>query len=501
MVLFIVIAYILLCLGAGLYQPKKKDEPKPADVSEMDDYYSGGRSITGWVVGIVVASTLISGGSMIATPSLIWNNGLSGAIWQNFGMWYGVLGTIVVGKRLAAVGNRIKANSIPEMLGVRFGSATRWATAIFIVILMFAYVSVQYTASARVLQIASGIGYQWCVVIIGVTMLIYLCLGGARAQAWTNVLQSAFMTIGCVAIAYVVLQKFGGIGPLIQEMGKQNPELIKLPGAKGYLPFPLIISMGFIFMFCGGVGQPQAQSRFLLMKKGSPFKPAMLWGGLLISIWYPCMYLAGMAARVMFPEMEHADQAFPKITEALLSPAMVGLTLAGILGATMSSASAMILTVSASITNDIVGVVKPELSMHTMKKYAIFATFFVTGGSIVISLYPPEMLILMSNFAFGALGVAFTPSMLGALFFKGATKAGTLWGSVLGCGFVIFSYIVLGTSAPLGFHAVAWGFIISIVVTYLVSKSTEHSPEEKLDLFYEDGEIFDPARPPVRHTA
>ena len=272
--LAILLVFMVINLGVGLYHPKKKEKAASASGSSaISDYYAANRSIQGWVVGIVVAATMISGGSLIATPGLIWSNGLCGAAWQQHGLWYGLLGTAILGKRLSVLGTRVKANSIPHLLGIRYGEPTRIITAAMIVCILFASTAMQYSASARVLQSASGFAYETCVILIGVVMTLYLAFGGAKAQAWTNVIQAAFMTAGLFAIAVAAAGKFG-ITNMINTMGEMDQNLITLPGVNGYLSMGVYVSYSLILMACIGISRPETNSRYLTMKKGSPYRSA-----------------------------------------------------------------------------------------------------------------------------------------------------------------------------------------------------------------------------------
>ena len=64
---------------------------------------------------------------------------------------------------------------------------------------------------------------------------------------------------------------------------------------------------------------------------------------------------AGLAIRVLMPELINADpeMGFPLLAEKLLPAFLVGMILAGIFAATISTADSQILSCSAAITQDI----------------------------------------------------------------------------------------------------------------------------------------------------
>lgn len=486
----VIIIFLAMNLGVGLWQPKSARLKKNTSASEeISDYFTAGRSVTSWVMGLTVACTIISGGSLIATPSLIYAKGLVGAAWQNNGLWYGVLGTAVLGKRLTTLGNRFKVSSISELLGIRYGQLTRMITGVLLFFILFANVATQYSGSARVLETVSGWSYQSCVIVIGAVMTLYIAFGGAKAQSWTNVLQAIFMTLGLVIIAVVALNKIGLVD-MISAMDAANPELVRMPGVDNYLDIPRFISYGLILMAVVGIGSPSAQARFLATKPGTNFKPAIILGSFAIILWYPCMYISGMAASVMLPDLSSPDLAFPQLAVTTLSPILAGISLAGVLGATMSTATALILTASAAVTNDIAAKWSHKLSPKRVKALLIISTFIVSLGSVLASLNPPDLLIEISAFATGSLGCIFTPMFLGMCYFPSSTKTGVLTGSLTGAIIVIAGY-AFDYQNPMGFHVIGWGLIIGSLLTIIVSKLTKHSDDEVIEAFYTDGEVID----------
>lgn len=491
----VVILFLAFNLGVGLYRPKSQ---RAAECSEgeqgaeetISDYYTGGRSISSWVMGLTVAATIISGGSLIATPCLIYARGLVGAVWQNNGLWYGVLGTAVLGKRFTTLGNRFKVSSIPELIGIRFGQSARMITGIMIVVILFANIATQFSSSARVLESVSGWSYEACIILIGVIMTLYISFGGAKAQSWTNVLQAAFMTLGLVLIAVIALWKMGLV-EMIQTMDAIDPALVRMPGVDNYLTIPRFISYGLCLMAVVGIGQPSAQSRFLATKPGTSFKPAIIFGSFAIIIWYPCMYVAGIAAKCMLPDLASPDLAFPQLALTQLHPLLAGICLAAVLGATMSTATALVLTASASITNDIAISKVRHMGGKGVKVLLIVSTFVVSLGGVLMSINPPDLLMTISTFATGSMGCAFTPVFLGLAYFPGTTKAGALSGAITGAGIVIIGHLNDAWTNPLGFHVIGWGLILGILVTVVVSKFTKHSADEIIEPFYTDGEVIE----------
>ena len=71
--------------------------------------------------------------------------------------------------------------------------------------------------------------------------------------------------------------------------------------------------------------------------------------------------LIGMAAAVLYPNIA-SGQAFPTVIKGVMPPVLVGLVLAALLSAVMSSAVTCLLSVSTILTTDVIHKFKPALT-------------------------------------------------------------------------------------------------------------------------------------------
>ena len=71
--------------------------------------------------------------------------------------------------------------------------------------------------------------------------------------------------------------------------------------------------------------------------------------------------LIGMAAAVLYPHIA-PGQAFPAVIKGVMPPVLVGLVLAALLSAVMSSAVTCLLSVSTILTTDVIQKFKPSLT-------------------------------------------------------------------------------------------------------------------------------------------
>ncbi|MFY9814023.1 MAG: hypothetical protein WAK43_07725, partial [Dehalococcoidales bacterium] len=106
---------------------------------------------------------------------------------------------------------------------------------------------------------------------------------------------------------------------------------------------------------------PDMYSRIFSAKDGQVAKKSVFWtAGLLIPLALG-ITLIGMTAAVLYPNIA-AGQAFPTVIKGVMPPVLVGLVLAALLSAVMSSAVTCLLSVSTILTTDVIHKFKPAIT-------------------------------------------------------------------------------------------------------------------------------------------
>ncbi len=106
---------------------------------------------------------------------------------------------------------------------------------------------------------------------------------------------------------------------------------------------------------------PDMYSRIFSAKDGRVAKNSVFWtAGLLVPLALG-ITLIGMTAAVLYPNIT-AEQAFPTVIKEVMPPVLVGLVLAALLSAVMSSAVTCLLSVSTILTTDVIHKFKPAIT-------------------------------------------------------------------------------------------------------------------------------------------
>ena len=116
----------------------------------------------------------------------------------------------------------------------------------------------------------------------------------------------------------------------------------------------------------------------------------------------------GLSARLVFPDTSvfDAELALPMMAVQLLPEVLVGLILAGVVAASVSTADSQILGCSAALTEDVIG--KQDSSIELRR----IATAVVTAIALGISLFAVSSVFTLVLYAWSVLAAAFAPLII-----------------------------------------------------------------------------------------
>ena len=377
------------------------------------DYYLASQDVSPFLVGLSAVATNNSGYMFIGVIGYTYATGLA-SIWMMIGWILGdFLGSLWVHKSLCRATRETGESSYAGVLshwgGSRFVVWQRLA-GILSLLFLLAYASAQLVAGSKALYVLLDLPIWSGAVIGGVIVAAYCLAGGIRASIWTDAAQSLVMIVAMGTLLFVALQHVGGIGQAVTEMGKVEgflnwvPQDLLLPGLAGGALFAL----GWLFAGLSVIGQPHVMVRFMALESENRMVQARCW----YYLWFTAFYLmatsVGMLARIMLSDAGSfdAELALPMMAMELLSPAFVGLILAGVFAATMSTADSLVLSCSASLTHDVLP--------HRIEKTWLLkgATLAITVAAVGWALLNKQSVFSLVVMSWSALASAFAPLLI-----------------------------------------------------------------------------------------
>jgi SSS family solute:Na+ symporter len=331
--LSIILLTLLFTVGIGLFFSRSQ--------KNSDNYFAGGRRIPSWVIGMSIFATLISSVTFLAYPAAAYK---SNWILLVQGLMVPVVLVAMVGI-IVPLFRRIIRLSTYEYFERRFGVFARMYSSVAFSLTHFSKMGTVLYLLALALQSVGGIPVTTTILVIGLAIVVVTLLGGIEAVIWMDMIQGFLLIIGGVACLLILLFVPEG-GPSVV-VGKAI-EWKKI----GFGPYALdLTQLTFIVMVLNGIfyaiqkyGTDQTiVQRYLTAKDERGAKRAAYIGVFAsVPVWMLFMCV-GTALFVFYrsghslPEGIKADQIFPYFMQTQLPVGMVGLVLAALLSAAISS--------------------------------------------------------------------------------------------------------------------------------------------------------------------
>jgi len=386
-----------------------------------EDYLVAGRKIPAWLTALSSAATNNSGFMFIGLIGFTYRFGVQ-AVWLQLG-W--IVGDWCawrwVHARVRRVSGEASACSTPALIstseGARLLRPVSIAAGMLTFILLGGYAAAQFKAGSTALHALFGWDLAVGAILGATIVLVYSFSGGLRASIWTDAAQAIVMIASMAAIVASAWRHLGDPASLWRKLGEIDPALLE------WFPSSLTLGFGLYFLgFCfggfGAVGQPHILARSMAIESAEDIPRARR----IYFAWFvPFSILAvtlGLYSRALLPELalgaessaavavQRAELAFPRMALALLPDGAVGLVLAGLFSATMSTADSQVIACSAAITQDIV----PRWRHSYAASKA--ATTFITLLALALAVSSADGVFDLVLSAWSLLGASLGPLVL-----------------------------------------------------------------------------------------
>jgi len=390
-----------------------------------DDYFLAGRNLGWFVVGASIFASNIGSEHLVGLAGSGTTDGVAMAHYELHAWCLLVLGWVLV-----PFYARSRVFTMPEFLERRFNATSRWVLSIIsLVAYVLTKIAVGIFAGGIVFRtllpdMELDLGFVlldsfWLGSFLVIVMTgIYTVLGGLRAVAYTETLQTVVLVIGSVLVTVYGLEALGGWSALREVCGSDMFNLWKplIPaGTEGtWLPVKEPGRIAWYFngdypwlgmLFCAPIiglwywctdqyivqrvlGAPNEREA----RRGSIFAALLKLLPVFIFIipGMICFALAKTGQVGAFAHLLDADgnaiaeesqAAFPLMVKHILPEGVRGVVVAGLLAALMSSLSGVFNASSTLFTMDLYQKIRPRASQHQLvwTGRAATATMVVIG--------------------------------------------------------------------------------------------------------------------------
>jgi len=488
------VAYLLLITGIGFYCSRKN--------TNTEEYFVGGRSFSGWIIGLSLVGTSISSITFLAYPGDAFKTS-----WIRFVPNLMLpLAILFAAYFFLPFFRRGKVTSAYEYLEDRFGPSIRVYGAVAFIIAQIVRVSLILFLLSLLLQELTGLSATWCIIIGGVFVAVYTIVGGIDAVIWTDVMQTIVLVLGGLLCLWVIVDALpGGMGQIFSvadEFNKLSFSVLENGNlnAMGWeirfdeKTISMMLFIGLIAWLTEYSSNQNTVQRYCASKSTYEARKAMLVAVLSsLPIWAFYMFLGtalfvffqqfpAIAPQEMLDGTRAPEQILPYFINNHLPAGVAGLVIASALAAAMSSLDSSINAISTVSVVDIYRRhLKPGLDdKHYLKVAWVIAAVsavLMIGGAVYLANAETKTLqdtatILSSVLGGGLLGLY----LIG--FFTKQGDARAAWAGLVAT-MVFTSWTVLSKnglmpdslSVPFDLYYTGFvGNVIMFVLTYLIAR-------------------------------
>ncbi|MBS3814808.1 sodium:solute symporter family protein [Candidatus Bipolaricaulota bacterium] len=439
------------------------------------EYFLGGRRLGGFISGLSYSATTYSAFMLVGLVGLTYKTGVGALGFEMTYLLFTVLLLSVFAPRFWLAGNKYGFLTPAELLSQRY--ETHWAgvvSAVIFLVMLVPYAAVQLMGLGFLVEGLTGgdIPYMAGVGVMAGFACFAALWAGMRSVSWTDAFQAITMlTTSLFALFYLFFHFFGSPGNFFRTITLENPELLELSWDPR-----LFIGLALPWAFFA-LTNPQVSQRMLVPDKLSSLKRMIIYFAAFGFVYTIISTLFGFQAAHLLPGLTNADKAMPKLLTII--PLPVGLIIfIGIFAAATSTLGSITLTLSSSVSRDIVGNLYPDAEERIQLLAGKLAIPLLIGVFILFAWLRPGLIAVLSSMASGGLLVT-APPLIGAFFWKRGTGAGVV--SSMSIGGVATGVLYLANFKPFGWWPSVWGFLLTIFLFVTVSLFT--SPPEKSDEF------------------
>ncbi|MFC2129143.1 sodium:solute symporter family protein [Bacteroidota bacterium] len=460
--------YLSFTVFIGFYMKKRAEKDKSA-------YLLGGNKLPWYMLGLSNASGMfdISGTMWLVTIGFVY--GLK-SIWIPW-LWP-VFNQIFLMVYLSVWLRRSNVTTGAEWIGTRFGfgsgaKLSHNIVVIFALLGCLGFLAYGFIGLGKFVMIfmpeawnsgiESAFGAQYVPHFYGVIFtlfaVLYAILGGMNSIVWADVVQYSIMTISAIVIAVIAMVKLGNVdiatlvpegwgSPLFgknleMDWSKIIPEVNQKIAEDGYQLFSLFFWMmvmkGILVSVAGPA--PNYDMQKILATK-SP-KEAAKMSGFVSVVLMPSRYLmiAGFALlgilfydnlNLMVGDKIDFEQILPSAINQFVPVGLLGLLLAGLLAAFMSTFAGTLNAAQAYITNDIyLKYIKPDASNKQIRTTNYTAGIVTVLVSIVLGFFAKNVNQVLQILVSALWGSYMASNILKWYWWRFNAK-GYFWGMLIG---------------------------------------------------------------------
>jgi SSS family transporter len=469
----VLIAYFVAIVVIGSMSARKN--------KNTEEFLTAGRSIGPIVGGAGLAATQMSAGTFVGTLGIHYLMGGS-FLWIWSGLWLGwLINAVFVGPKFQAFGGV----TVPDYVGTRYKSPiARTISAILILVVYTVYLTAQYQAGGDILKTIFGVPFVLGLVITTLATLVYTMAGGMRGTTHTDFLDIIVMLAVFVGAIPVLMHDTGGTVNIGQFLNAVNPALTHWSfGLKSLLGFGAAFGLSM-------ATAPYELARMYTLRDKRTVKLSIGVAFIFQAIVGLGVAWAGMAMRMLFPNLSTPDIASTILSINILPPLLGALFMVAILSAVTSTVAGIMIVSGSAFSHDIYArMINKQASEKQLMRVNRIAVLVLGIVPIFLALKQIALVQFVVLLQASLSASFFFATVVLGLNWKRGTAAGAIASMITG---FITALAWFFAGKPMGLDPVIPGVLISVIFYVGVSLMTSKPSLDALAPFFAEKSVNSP---------
>ncbi len=348
----IVVAYLGCVLALGIWVGRGK--------KSLDEYLLGGRDLPWWAILGSIVATETSTATFLSVPAIAF---ATGGDLQFLQLTFGyIIGRWIVVVTLLPLFFRGRLLSAYEVLEQRYGSLTKQTASVMFLITRNLGDGLRLFLTAIVLEKSVGLPLPLSVVVIGVVTIIYTFFGGMKSVVWNDCLQFIIYIAGGIVALLLILQQLPGGWQQFWDFGVTTGRFqlfnFDFNLTEKYTIWSGIIGGIFLSLGTHGTDQMMVQ-RYLSARSQRDAGRALGLSGFVVLVQFALFLFVGIGLAAYYEQFppsspfQHGDSVFAHFIVTRMPTGIMGLTLAAVIAAAMSTLSSSLNSSATAALNDL----------------------------------------------------------------------------------------------------------------------------------------------------
>jgi len=433
-------------------------------IRSKGDYYLAGKRGNLWQITGSLLATILGSSAILGTTDLALTQGWA-ASWLLLSASAGLFLLVP----FSMVVRRQGKYTLPQMIGDFYGIEAKMISSFIISFAWIGIIAAQIIGAAKILNGFTGLDYSIAVLGSGAVFIFYTVIGGQISVLKTDLYQTAIILSGILITAIYIL--------FSEPVSPMAMTSLKFPFNEGFRVFDLVVLvLTYSTTFVVG---PDIYSRIFCAENEHIARKSVLISAIVLIPFSLCITFLGVFAAYKYPELHlQKGSALIPVMISTLPEWAVGLLIAALLSAVMSSGSTALLT-SATIISDPVskGLEQPE-SLRNTKIIMLIIGILSIILSLNVQSIIQSLLIALTIFS----GAFIVPTAAGLLGFR-ASKTRSSTAMITGGVIALTGKIIAlnGENIP-GNLLIITGFVLNALILFSGNRPKLSTKRRKINL-------------------